>query len=170
MAWLAGQGHNVFGVVLSADACAAFFAENGLLPEVAAHGSFQRFNSGHVAVLAGNVFDLGAHDLAHCAACYDRAALIALPASMRQRYADDVLGKLPSGCHMLLLTLEYPQGEKDGPPFSVDAREVARLFAPHWQIALLERRDILAHESGFQAEGVTQLHTAAYRLVKATAY
>ncbi|PKM15223.1 MAG: thiopurine S-methyltransferase [Gammaproteobacteria bacterium HGW-Gammaproteobacteria-2] len=170
MAWLAGQGHNVFGVELSADACAAFFAENGLLPEVAAHGSFQRFNSEHVAVLAGNVFDLGAHDLAHCAACYDRAALIALPASMRQRYADDVLGKLPSGCHMLLLTLEYPQGEKDGPPFSVDAREVARLFAPHWQIALLERRDILAHESGFQAEGVTQLHTAAYRLVKATAY
>ena len=39
----------------------------------------------------------------------------------------------------------------------------ARL-APHWKVALLERRDILADEPGFRAEGVTALATAAYRL------
>lgn len=164
MAWLAAQGHRVLGVELSREACAAFFAENGLVPEVSAHGHFQRYRSERVELLAGDAFDLGAHDLADCSACYDRAALIALPASMRQRYVEQVLGKLPAACRTLLVTLEYPQHEKAGPPFSVDAGEVERLFAPRWQIDPLERRDILAREPGFQAEGVTRLETVAYRL------
>lgn len=164
MVWLAAQGHRVLGVELSHEACAAFFAEHGLDPEVSTHGPFQRYRSERIELLAGDVFDLGTPDLAECTGCYDRAALIALPTAMRERYAQQVLGKLPGGCRGLLVTLEYPQGEKDGPPFSVDAREVARLFAPHWRIEQLERRDILAQQPGFQAEGVTRLHTVAYRL------
>lgn len=169
MAWLAAQGHPVLGVELAADACAAFFAENGLLPEIKEHGNFQRYQGAHVELLAGNAFDLDASDLAQCVACYDRAALIALPADMRQRYVEQVLGKLPDACRMLLVTLEYPQHEKAGPPFSVDQLEVERLFAAHWQIELLERRDILAQQPGFQAEGVTRLNTSAYRLGKRAA-
>lgn len=164
MAWLAAQGHRVLGVELSREACAAFFAEHGLVPEVSAHGHFQRYRSERVELLAGDAFDLVAHDLADCSACYDRAALIALPTSMRQRYVEQVLGKLPAGCHALLVTLEYPPHEKAGPPFSIDAAEVARLFALLWQVETLERRDILAREPSFQAEGVTRLETVAYRL------
>lgn len=164
MAWLAAQGHRVLGVELSRDACAAFFAEHGLVPEVSAYGRFQRYRSERVELLAGDAFDLVAHDLADCSACYDRAALIALPTSMRQRYVEQVLGKLPAGCHTLLVTLEYPPHEKAGPPFSIDAAEVARLFALRCQVETLERRDILALEPSFQAEGVTRLETVAYRL------
>lgn len=164
MVWLAAQGHRVLGVELSHDACAAFFAEHGLIPEVSTHGPFQRYRSERVQLLAGDAFDLSVQDLADCAACYDRAALIALPASMRERYVDQVLGKLPSGCRGLLLTLEFPQGEKEGPPFSIDQVQVERLFSSRWDTELLERRDILAREPGFQADGVTRLHTAAYRL------
>ncbi len=164
MAWLAAQGHRVLGVELSREACAAFFAEHGLVPEVSAHGHFQRYRSDRVELLAGDAFDLVAHDLADCSACYDRAALIALPTSMRQRYVEQVLGKLPAGCHALLVTLEYPPHEKAGPPFSTDTADVAQLFAPHWQVETLERRDILAREPSFQAEGVTRLETVAYRL------
>ncbi|PKM06404.1 MAG: thiopurine S-methyltransferase [Gammaproteobacteria bacterium HGW-Gammaproteobacteria-4] len=166
MAWLAAQGHRVLGVELAHDACAAFFAEHGLVPKVTAHGALQRYRSEPIELLAGDAFALSTHDLADCAACYDRAALIALPDAMRQRYAELVLGKLPSGCRTLLVTLDYPQHEKQGPPFSVDQTEVERLFAANWHVALLERRDILAQQPGFQAEGVTRLHTAAYRLTK----
>ena len=60
--------------------------------------------------------------------------------------------------------LEYPQAEKAGPPFSVDEAEVRELFAPQWQVELLERRDILAQEPGFRAEGVSALSAAVYRL------
>ena len=57
--------------------------------------------------------------LADCAGVYDRAALIALPPPLRQRYARELYSQLPRGCRGLLVTLEYPQHEKDGPPFSV---------------------------------------------------
>ena len=64
----------------------------------------------------------------------------------------------------LLITLEYPQAEKAGPPFTVGEAEVFRLFTPEWDVELLERRDILDQEPGFRAEGVTALATAVYRL------
>ena len=72
--------------------------------------------------------------------------------------------RLPPGCRGLLVTLEYPQSEKAVPPFSVEEAEVHARFAPQWQVALLERRDILADEPSFRAEGVSALSTAVYRM------
>jgi thiopurine S-methyltransferase len=71
---------------------------------------------------------------------------------------------LPRGCRGLLVTLEYPQHEKNGPPFSVPEDEVEALYGRDWTIDVLERRDILAAQPGFVAEGVTALATVAYRL------
>jgi thiopurine S-methyltransferase len=95
---------------------------------------------------------------------FDRAAIIALPPEMRERYVREVYGKLPSGCRGLLITLEYPQQEKAGPPFSVAEGEVRALFEGEWRVTLLERRGILEQQPSFQAEGVTALATAVYRL------
>lgn len=164
MAWLAGRGHRVLGVELSDAACAAFFEENGLVPRLDRLGRFVRRSAGGITLLAGDVFDLADADLGAVDAAYDRAALIALPPSLRRRYADELYGRLPSGSQVLLVTLEYPPAEKDGPPFSVDGDEVAALFARDWHVELLERRDILHREPGFRAEGVTALHTSAWRL------
>lgn len=97
---------------------------------------------------------------------YDRAALIALRPDLRRRYVDALYAALPSGSRGLLITLDYPQPQKAGPPFSVDAAEVHALFDSCWTVALLERRDILAQQPGFVAAGVTALHTAVYRLHK----
>jgi thiopurine S-methyltransferase len=166
MAWLADQGHQVFGVELAPEACEAFFAERGLTPAVDNKGAFRRYRAGAIELWAGDAFELTAADLSDCAACYDRAALIALPPDLRRRYVTHVLGLLPLGCRALLITLEYPSAEKQGPPFSVDEAEIHRLFEPHWRVSFQDRRDILARESGFREEGVTRLHTAAYRLRK----
>ena len=169
MVWLAGEGHPVFGVELSIRACEAFFSAHGLAPETAFQGHFRRFRADRFELWAGDVFDLTAADLAGCTACYDRAALIALPADLRRRYVTEVLGALPAGCRALLVTLEYPQPEMAGPPFSVDEAEVHRLFEPAWRVSLQVRRDILAREAKFRHDGVTRLHTAAYRLRKRSA-
>ncbi|SON79852.1 hypothetical protein XAP412_260006 [Xanthomonas phaseoli pv. phaseoli] len=72
--------------------------------------------------------------------------------------------RLPAGCGGLLITLDYPQAEKAGPPFAVDAAEVHALFDGQWQVQQLEQRDILEQEPRFRAEGVTALTTAVYRL------
>jgi thiopurine S-methyltransferase len=164
MAWLASQGHGVRGVELSGLACASFFAEQGLEPIESSEDGFQVFAAPGIALWCGDAFALSDAQLADVAAVYDRAALIALPPELRRRYADELYARLPSGCAGLLITLEYPQAERAGPPFSVPEDEVRSLFEPAWEVERLERRDILAAEPGFRAEGASALHTAVYRL------
>ena len=114
--------------------------------------------------LAGDAFAVPAALLADCVGVYDRAALVALPPPLRDTYLATLWRRLPIGCRGLLVTLEYPQPEKDGPPFSVDEAEVRAGFSTDWSPERLERRDILADEPTFQAAGVTALSTAVYAL------
>ncbi len=166
MAWLAAQGHRVLGVELSRIAIAQFFQEHGLAPAVHESPLGTHFIAGAIEIICGDAFALDSESLADCTAVYDRAALIALPRPMRDRYVGELHARLPAGCRELLVTLEYPPHEKDGPPFSIDADEVARLYARDWTIVQVERRDILASQPRFVDEGVTALHTAVWRLVK----
>jgi thiopurine S-methyltransferase len=164
MLWLASRGHRVLAVELSPLAVEQFFDENGLTPSLRESPLGVHHVAGEIEIICGDVFALDTSTLAGCAGVYDRAALIALPPDMRRRYASHVYGRLPAGCRGLLVTLDYPQQQKSGPPFSVDADEVCALFEPGWTVDVLERSDILASQPGFVAEGVTELHTAAYRL------
>lgn len=164
MHWLAAQGHRVLGVELSPLAVEQFFAEAGLSPQRHASGHGEHFVAGPVEIILGDAFGLDAGLLAGCAGVYDRAALVALPPALRRRYRDTVYAGLPRGCRGLLVTLEYPQAQKDGPPFSVEQAEVQALFPPQWDARLLERRGILEHEPRFRAQGVSALDTAVYRL------
>lgn len=116
LAWLAGQGFMAVGVELSALACAAFFAEHGLAPSVEARGAFTAWSAGNVTILEGDVFALPeVEPLSGFAAVWDRAALIALPAELRDRYLREL--QVP-GPH-LVVTMVYDQARRDGPPFSV---------------------------------------------------
>lgn len=164
LAWLAAQGHRVLGVELSPLAVAQFFAEQDLLPEQHESPMGVHHVAGNIEIIEGDVFALDDATLAGCAAVYDRAAVIALPPPLRARYAREVYGRLPAGSRGLMITLEYPQHEMDGPPFSVDADEVAALFGERWDVELLERSDILAAQPTFRENGVTALHTGVHRL------
>lgn len=164
LAWFAAQGHDVLGVELSQRAVEQFFDEQGLVPVIAESRYGRHYAAGGIELICGDAFALDAEALAGCAAVFDRAALIALPPDLRERYARTLYASLPRGCRGLLITLEYPAHEKAGPPFSVTADEVRTLYGADWDLILLERRDILAQQPGFQAEGVTDLHTSAWRM------
>lgn len=164
MLWLASQGHRVTGVELSDEACAAFFAENGLEPVVDTVGAFRRRRAGPITLLAGDIFDLPDSAFDPVAAVYDRAALIALPLPLRRRYAEHFYGRLLADCRTLLITLEYPDEQMAGPPFSVPADEVHALLGNQWRIDLVERRDILHEEPGMAQRGLDALHTAVWQL------
>jgi thiopurine S-methyltransferase len=164
MGWFASQGHRVLGAELSPLAVSQFFEHEGVEPAARTAADGVHHVAGPIEIVQGDVFALDAGVIASCMAVFDRAAIIALPPEMRERYVREVYGKLSPGCRGLLITLEYPQREKAGPPFSVPEGEVRTLFAADWSVALLERRDILAQQPRFQDEGVTALQTAVYRL------
>lgn len=164
MVWLAERGHRVLGVELSQLAVDQFFSENKLTPQIHESRYGRHYVAGAIELICGDVFALDAAALADCVGVYDRAALIALPSEMRERYVHELHTRLPHDCRGLLITLEYPQNEKSGPPFSVDQPMVEDLYRAQWDIELLDRRDILASQPGFVAEGVSALSTAVYAL------
>ena len=166
--WLAGRGHRVLGVELSPIAVQQFFTEHRMTPGIHVSPSGTHYTCGPIEIVLGDAFALEDRLLATCQAIYDRAALIALPAEMRRQYAYRVYARMAPGTRGLVVDLEYPQAEREGPPFSVDAAEIRTLFGERWGIELLERKDILENQPGFQAEGVTSLHTSAWRLLKRT--
>ncbi|MBX9913284.1 MAG: thiopurine S-methyltransferase [Pseudomonadaceae bacterium] len=165
MLWLAEQGYRVLGVELAQAAVEAFFSEHSLLAEVDQLGAFRRYRSGSIDVLCGDFFSLTATDLLECRALYDRAALIALPAPMRERYVAHLASILPLDCAGLLVVLDYPQEQMPGPPFAVGEAEVQRLLAaPHWSVQVLEARDVLGENWKFLQRGLSRLDERVYRL------
>lgn len=163
MPWLAARGYRVLGIELSQRAVDDFFAEQGLAPAVHDSPLGRHHVAGAIEIIRGDVFDLDAAALADCNALFDRAALIALPADMRQRYAR-TCALLPAGCRGLLVTLEYPPHEKHGPPFPVPEDEVHALHDDAWAVQRLSRDAILDTQQAFREEGVTTLATCAWRL------
>ena len=102
--------------------------------------------------------------MADCTALYDRAALIALPAPMRERYAAHLQQILAQGVEGLLITLDYDQAQMPGPPFAVGDDEVQRLLGDAWQVQVLEEQDVLAESGRFLQAGVTRLEERVYRI------
>lgn len=87
MLWLLQQGYKVTGVELSTIACQNFFTENNLTYKLHKVDNFQQyFHNDQLQILCGDFFDLEPEKLM-VNAIYDRAALIALPPSLRERYA-----------------------------------------------------------------------------------
>lgn len=164
MTWLAERGHRVLGIELSRIAVEQFFDEHGLRPDVQRTRYGTHYTAGPFELICGDLFNLDATALADCGAFLDRAALIALPPPMRPRYVQVAYAQLPARCRGLLITLDYPQEQKAGPPFSVPCEEVRALFDNAWQLRRLERKDILQDQPNFASEGVTRLHASAYAL------
>ena len=164
LAWLAGQGYRVLGVELSQKAVEAFFAEQQLDPEVTRVGPYIRYRAGTLELRCGDFFALGADDVAACAAVYDRAALIALPAEMRRRYAAHLTQILPAGCQQLLVTLDYDQAQMDGPPFAVSDAEVNGLYAATWQVEQLQAKEVIERNPRMRERGLQWLEERFYRL------
>lgn len=129
LAFLAAQGHEVVGVELVEDAVVAFFAEHELTPTVERRGELAIYRAGAITLIAGDFFAVRKNDVGDISALYDRAAIIALPESMRRRYTAHVQTLVAPGATGLVITFEYPQEQMKGPPFSVTEAELRAHYA-----------------------------------------
>lgn len=164
MLWLRDQGYEVLGVELSPVAAEAFFEENNLPVEKESQGKFLRFQSGSLEILCGDFFDLKREHLAGVTGVYDRAALIALPEAMRARYARHLTQMLGPEAHILLISIEYPPHEMNGPPFPVMEQEIRDLFAEQFDVQLLHAEDVLESQPRFRERGLTELREKVFML------
>jgi len=161
MLWLRQQGHRVQGVELARSAIEAFIHEHQLALDWQQQGEFSAATGDGFELLCGDFFALTPDRLKGISAVYDRAALIALPEAMRAQYVAHTRRLLPAGWRMLLVTLEYPQEQRPGPPFSVSDAEVKHLYAG-CHIALLDEQDVLADHAVFAAQGMRELVERVY--------
>lgn len=147
MVWLAGQGHQVVGLELSKVAVEEFFDEQQVQPEVRSGDRFEIYSAGNLTILCGDFFESTPDDVGPLSAIYDRAALVALPPDMRVRYAGHLEQLVPQPVPTLLLSFTYDTSQRDGPPFSVDAAEVTRLFGTRYAIEQLDTRPFQLNET-----------------------
>ncbi|MEJ2602189.1 MAG: thiopurine S-methyltransferase [Gammaproteobacteria bacterium] len=165
LTWLAGCGYRVVGNELSPLAIAAYYDEAGIVPARRHAGGFQLWSHGLVTIVCGDFFSLEPAVTGRLDAAYDRAALVALPADLRPRYVEKLAALLRPGAPVLLVALDYPAGEMDGPPFPVPDAEVHELAAGRFDVTVLaSRMDILAANPRFAERGLSRMEETVYRL------
>lgn len=157
LTWLAQRapteaGPQVVGVELSRIAAAAYFEERGVIPEVSERGGYERFTHENLTIAVGDFFEAQPSTLGTFDAVYDRAALVALPHDMRERYVATVRRVLRPGGRILLVVFDFDN--PNGPPFSVPEDAVRALFAGA-AVAKLAEHDIAATSANLLARGAT---------------
>lgn len=162
MRWLSERGHPVTGVELDPIAVNDFFAEwrREPAPILTNRSQLKGLEADGVRLWQGDFYAFRPERTFR--AFYDRAALIALPPEMRKSYASHLRACLAEGAAGLLVTLEYDQSQKDGPPFSVTFDKVAGLNG--FDAMPLARRDVLDESPKFANRGIESLHETVYRL------
>ncbi|MEM4988317.1 thiopurine S-methyltransferase [Collimonas sp. H4R21] len=141
IAWLLASGYRVAGAELSGQAINELFKELGLAPTISEAGKLTRYSADDIDIWVGDIFDVSAEYLGPINAIYDRAALVALPADMRKRYASHLM-QITGAAPQLLISYVYDQSKIDGPPFSVTEDEVRQHYGAAYQLMPVEVKDV----------------------------
>ena len=141
MLWLAEQGYNVVGLEMVEQAVQAYFEENKLETVSNEIGKHIKYSSPPFTIFQGDLFDLEA-GVVQADAWYDRAAMVALPNSLREDYVKQICQQTKPGASGLLITFAYPQEQMDGPPFALHDEDVFGFFTDGFEVECLEKIDL----------------------------
>ncbi|REL24765.1 thiopurine S-methyltransferase [Rhodohalobacter sp. SW132] len=140
-------GATVTGVEISRVAIDDFMIENNRDYTMDQFAGFTLFRSGRITIWEGDFFKFPEKKNGKFDLIYDKAALVALPKPMRQRYAEKVLTIAGDTTPILLHHFIYPQEQMPGPPFSVPMEELQTYFAARYTFTLLEENTIPSKNS-----------------------
>lgn len=146
IAWFLEQGYRVVGVELSQNAVEEFFQEIKESPEISHAGDLLAYKLNSIDIFVGDFFSLSKALLGKIDAIYDRAALVALPYEMRERYTEHLV-KITESAKQLLITYEYDQNLLAGPPFSISEEEINQHYKINYTIQHLAN---IVIEGGFK--------------------
>lgn len=158
IAWLLNRGVEVVANELNESAVIALFNELDIEPSVEPQGKFTQYSAPNLCVLVGDFFALSSADIGVLDGTYDRAAIVALPQPLRDKYTSHLVD-ITTNAQQLLVTFDYEQSILAGPPFSVTEAEIQRHYANNYTIEQLARSKV---QGGFR--GQTEVWDAAYLL------
>ena len=163
MHWLHEQGHAVTGVELSPKAVDEFFKEWGHRPFVSKSAEgLDSYRVENIELLRGDFFTLSPKE--GFPLFYDRAALVALPESMRSDYLKHLATCLSEHAEGLLICFEFDEQAMDGPPFPVFENELRE--TPFFEVQCLSREDVTDTHQGLVARGIETVIESTYRVSK----
>lgn len=136
--WLRDEGYKVVGIELNESAVIQLFEDLGQTPNIEKIGSLTLYSIENTEIYVGDFFQLSKEQLGHVDAVYDRAALVALPDTMREEYTSHLLN-ISTKVPQLLITYEYDQNKMSGPPFSITTEMVTNYYQDTFTIAELDR-------------------------------
>ena len=159
MLWFASQGYTVVGLEMVEEAIQAFFEENNL--DVVRETIHEQIHhtSEPFTIIEGDIFNLKTV-IIQANAWYDRAAMIAIPPTMRENYVKQIRQLTKPNAVGLLITFTYPQEEMEGPPFSLSDNDVKVLFSNGFEVECLDQLD-LTDEKG---RGLSQVTSSVFRI------
>ncbi|EPW6434718.1 thiopurine S-methyltransferase [Vibrio parahaemolyticus] len=159
LVWLATKHDSVEGVELSQIAVRSFFAEHFYTPTVTPiSGIHELYQFDELSIYTGDFFSA---PVSQADIVYDRAALVALPQDMREEYVARLKLLLNPGGRILLVTLNYPQEEMAGPPFSVPLEEIQQLFAGY-KVTCLNVDQADEHHPKIAKKGLSRFSEEVY--------
>ena len=161
MHWLHDKGHTITGIELVEEAVHQFFDEAEATPAIHQEGAHKRFTADGLTILQGDLFTLPT-DAVSSDAWYDRAAMVALPSTMRQAYVNQIHSLCAPGSVGLMITFAYPQEQMQGPPFSLPNQEVFTLFEDRFEVTLLETVQLEDEKQ----RGISELTSSVFKLVR----
>jgi thiopurine S-methyltransferase len=141
IAWLLSNGYRVAGAELSEIAIGQLFSELGVEPTIASIGKLDHYSAPNIDIFVGDIFDVSREMLGLVDAIYDRAALVALPGAMRDRYTAH-LTEITDKAPQLLICYDYDQSCMEGPPFSISNEEVNQHYSERYDLTLMESTDL----------------------------
>lgn len=141
ISWLLSHGYCVAGAELSQLAIEQLFSELEVRPHISRAGEGERWSAENIDIFIGDIFALSKKTLGPVDAIYDRAALVAFPAEMRNRYTAH-LTEMTDKAPQLLICYDYDQSLMEGPPFSVSNEEVHRHYGPKYHLTLMASADV----------------------------
>ena len=141
ISWLLSNGYRVAGAELSQIAIEQLFMELGVQPTISGVGEVDQWSAKDIDIFVGDIFAVSRKILGPVDAVYDRAALVAFPEGMRNRYTAH-LTEITDKAPQLLITYDYDQNVMEGPPFSISNEEVKRHYRVNYDVTLIASADV----------------------------
>lgn len=141
ISWLLSRGYRVTGAELSQLAIEQLFMELGMQQEITTVNNVEQWSANNLDIFVGDIFALSGKMLGSVDAVYDRAALVAFPEDMRNRYTAHLM-EIANKSPQLVISYEYDQSLMEGPPFSVSNEEVRRHYAATYDLTLIVSTEV----------------------------